>query len=44
MQREKREERRLRYRETTPGERLESALQLSALAGELRHGLRPRGE
>lgn len=38
----KREDAKRRLRETTPGERIESALQLSALAAELRSGLRPR--
>lgn len=39
----KRADRRRRFRETTPGERLESALRLSELATELRSGLRTRG-
>jgi hypothetical protein len=43
IERAKREERRRRYRDTTPGERVEEALRLSALAAELRSGLRPRG-
>ena len=43
MERAKREERRRRYRDTTPGERVEEALRLSALASELRSGLRARG-
>ncbi len=37
----KHEEARRRFRETTPGERLESALDLSSLASELRAGLQP---
>lgn len=44
MEKAKRDERRRRYRNTTPGERVESALRLSALASELRAGLRARGE
>ena len=44
LERVKREEGKRRFRETTPGERLESALRLSELAGELRSGLRTRGE
>ena len=43
MERAKREERRRRYRVTTPGERVEEALRLSELASELRSGLRTRG-
>ena len=43
MERLKQEERKRRYRETTPGERIEAALRLSELAAELRSGLRPRG-
>ena len=43
MERAKREERRRRYRDTTPGERVEEALRLSELASELRAGLRTRG-
>ena len=43
MERAKREELRRRYRDTTPGERVEEALRLSALASELRSGLRKRG-
>ena len=42
MEQVKREERKRRYRETTPGERVESALRLSELAAELRSGLRIR--
>ncbi len=42
MERAKREERKRRYRDTTPGERVESALRLSELAAELRSGLRTR--
>lgn len=43
LERAKREERRRRYRDTTPGERVEEALRLSELASELRSGLRTRG-
>jgi hypothetical protein len=42
-ERAKLDERRRRYRDTTPGERVESALALSELAAELRSGLRARG-
>lgn len=42
MERVKREERKQRYRDTNPGERVESALHLSELARELRAGRRPR--
>jgi hypothetical protein len=42
MERVKRAERKRRYRETSPGERLEGALQLSELAAELRSGRRTR--
>lgn len=44
LERVKRDEAKRRFRETTPGERIESALRLSALAGELRSGLQTRGE
>ena len=44
LERAKREEGKRRFRETTPGERVESALRLSELAGELRSGLRTRSE
>jgi hypothetical protein len=44
MERAKREERRRRYRDTTPGERVEEALRLSEFASELRSGLRTRGD
>lgn len=44
LERLKREEGRRRFRETTPGERIESALRMSALATELRSGLRARSE
>ena len=43
METAKREERRRRYRDTTPGERVEGALRLSELASELRASLRTRG-
>ena len=42
MERLKQEARKRRYRETTPGERIEGALALSELAAELRSGLRTR--
>jgi len=44
LERVKREEAKRRFRETTAGERVESALRLSELATELRSGLRARGE
>ena len=44
LERIKRDEAKRRFRETTPGERVESALRMSALAAELRSGLRARGE
>jgi len=43
LERLKREERKRRYRETTPGERIEGALRLSELATDLRSGLRTHG-
>jgi hypothetical protein len=42
LERVKREERRRRYRETTPSERVETALRMSEFAAELRSGLRAR--
>jgi hypothetical protein len=42
LERVKRAERRKRYRETTPGERVETALRLSELAAELRSGVLAR--
>lgn len=36
-------DRRRRYRETTPGQRIEAALELSELARELKTGLRSSG-
>jgi hypothetical protein len=42
MERAKRVEAKRRYRETTPGERLDSALELGRLAAELRSGRRTR--
>jgi hypothetical protein len=44
LERVKRQENRRRFRETTPGERIESALRLSELAADLRSGLRARSE
>jgi hypothetical protein len=44
LERVKREDRRKRYRETTPAIRLESALRMSEFASELRSGLRVRGD
>jgi hypothetical protein len=44
LERVKRAESRRRFLETTPGERIESALRLSELAAELRSGLRARSE
>jgi hypothetical protein len=44
LERVKREEGKRRFLETTPGERVESALRLSELAAELRSGLRTRSE
>lgn len=44
LERIKREEAKRRFRETTPGERVESALRLSELAADLRSGLRARSE
>lgn len=44
LERVKRDEAKRRFRETTPGERVESALRLSALAAEMRSGLQTRGE
>lgn len=44
VERVKREEAKRRFRETTPGERLESALRLSELAAELSSGRRTRSE
>jgi hypothetical protein len=44
LERVKREESRRRFLETTPGERIESALRMSELAADLRSGLRARGE
>jgi hypothetical protein len=40
MEEAARRDRRRRYRETTMGERIEAAFELSELAGELRRGLR----
>ena len=42
LERVKREEAKRRYRGTTPGERLDSALELGQLAAELRSGRRTR--
>lgn len=44
MEKAKRDERQRRYRETTPGERVEAALRLGDLAAELRSVLRARGD
>jgi hypothetical protein len=44
LERVKREEGRRRFLDTTPGERIESALRLSDLAADLRSGLRARSE
>jgi hypothetical protein len=44
LERVKREEAKRRFRETTPGERVESALRLSGLAAEMRSGVRVRSE
>ena len=44
LERVKREEGKRRFRATTPGERVEGALRLSELAGELRSGLRTPSE
>ena len=44
LERVKREERRKRYRETTPAARFESALRMSDFAAELRSGVRARGD
>jgi hypothetical protein len=40
----KRDEAKRRFRETTPGERIESALRMSGLAAEMRSGVRARSE
>ncbi|MDQ3728797.1 MAG: hypothetical protein M3355_04335 [Actinomycetota bacterium] len=42
MNRATKRERRTRFRETTMGERLEAAFELSELSGELRRGLGTR--
>jgi hypothetical protein len=44
LERVKREEAKRRFRETTPGERIESALRLSGLTAEMRSGFRVRSE
>jgi hypothetical protein len=42
LERVKREERRRRYRETTPGERVEAVLRMSEFTAELRSGVLAR--